>query len=340
MEIGVYSFGDTSFDPLTGKPFSPERSIKLLLERIKLADEVGLDYFGVGEHHRADFPISAPAVVLGAAAAITKNIRLGSAVTVLSTEDPVRVFQQFAEIDLISGGRAEITVGRGSFTESFALFGESLADYNELFEEKLELLLKLNTEHPISWRGKFRSPLTEAQVWPRPMAGSLPIWIGTGGTAESSARAGRLGQNIAYAIIGGYPMRFGPQVDYYREAARLAGHDAAALKVCVASFGLVGERAQEAKDAMFPSWMHTMQQVAAERGFSVPTEKAWQVQANGDGAILVGDANEIADRILALREKLGHDRHLLQMDAGFIDHLTVMKSIELLGAKVKPQLNR
>ena len=338
MELGVYSFGDTSIDPATGKHFSPERSIKLLLERIKLADEVGLDYFGVGEHHRPDFPVSAPAIVLAAAAAITKRIRLGSSVTVLSTEDPVRVFQQFAEIDLISGGRAEITVGRGSFIESFPLFGEDLADYNELFEEKLELLMKLNGENPITWRGRFRAPLKDAHVWPRPFRGELPLWIGTGGTAESSARAGRLGLDAIYAIIGGYPARFATLVDYYRDHAKAAGHDPSKMRVGVAGFGLVGDNAREAKETMFPAWMHSMQQIAAERGFAVPSRQAWDAQANGDGAFIVGDANEVADRILRLREKLGHDRHILQMDGGFIDHLTVMKSIELLGSKVKPQL--
>ena len=338
MELGVYSFGDTSIDPATGDYFSQDRSIKLLLERIKLADEVGLDFFGVGEHHRPDFPVSSPAIVLAAAASITTQIRLGSAVTVLSTEDPVRVFQQYAEIDLISGGRAEIVAGRGSFIESFSLFGESLDDYNELFEEKLELLMKLNHENPITWRGKFRAPLTEAHVWPRPLAGALPIWIGSGGTAESSARAGRLGLDVMYAIIGGYPSRFSTIVDYYRETAAESGHEVSNLRVAVAGFGLVGENAREAKEVMFPAWMHTMKQIAAERGFAVPDRNSWNAQANGEGAFLVGDANEVADRILALREKLGHNRHLLQMDAGLIDHKTVMKSIELLGTKIKPQL--
>ena len=338
MELGVYSFGDTSVDPATGDYFSQDRSIKLLLERIKLADEVGLDYFGVGEHHRPDFPVSSPAIVLAAAASITNQIRLGSSVTVLSTEDPVRVFQQYSEIDLISGGRAEITAGRGSFTESFGLFGESLGDYNELFEEKLDLLLRLNNENPITWHGKFRPPLNEAQVWPRPLAGKLPIWIGSGGTAESSARAGRLGLDVMYAIIGGYPSRFSTIVDYYRETAKEFGHDVSKLRVGVAGFGLVGENARETKEVMFPAWLHTMKQIAAERGFSTPDRHSWNAQANGAGAFLVGDANEVADRILKLRESLGHDRHILQMDGGLIDHKVVMKSIELLGTKVKPQL--
>jgi probable LLM family oxidoreductase len=338
LELGVYSFGDTSIDPATGKMFSPDRSIKLLLERIKLADEVGLDYFGVGEHHRPDFPVSSPAIVLAAAASITSQIRLGSSVTVLSTEDPVRVFQQFAEIDLISGGRAEITVGRGSFIESFPLFGENLADYNELFEEKLGLLMQLNGENPITWHGRFRAPLNEAHVWPRPLAGELPIWVGTGGTAESSARAGRLGLDAIYAIIGGYPARFSSLVDYYRDSARAAGHDPRKMRVGVAGFGLVGDNAKEAKEVMYPAWMHTMRQIAAERGFAAPNRQAWEAQANGAGAFLVGDASEVAERILTLKEVLGHDRHILQMDGGFLDHLTVMKSIELLGTKVKPIL--
>jgi probable LLM family oxidoreductase len=338
MQIGVYSFGDSSIDPATGKFFAPERSVKNLLERIKLADEVGLDYFGVGEHHRPDFPISAPSVVLGAAAAVTKNIRLGSAVTVLSTEDPVRVFQQYATIDLISEGRAEITAGRGSFVESYALFGDSLNDYNELFEEKINLLLQLNKENPITWSGNFRPNLDDAAVWPRPFNDQLPIWIGTGGTPESSARAGRLGVNAVYAIIGGYPARFAPLVDYYRSVAGEHGHDVSKLKVAVAGMGLIGSNASEIKEIMYPAWMNSMSKIAAERGFSAPDRQAWEAQANGGGAFHVGDPSEVIDRLAKLNEVMPYDRHIMQMDVGHVDHSVIMKSIELLGTKVKPAL--
>ena len=340
MELGVYSFGDNRIDPSTGKMYPPERSIQNLLERVKLADEVGLNYFGVGEHHRPDFPVSSPAVVLGAAAAVTKQIRLGSSVTVLSTEDPVRVFQQFATIDLISNGRAEITAGRGSFIESYPLFGDSLADYSDLFEEKIQLLLQLNRENPITWKGNFRPPLENAGIWPRPFRGELPIWIGTGGTPESSARAGRLGQHAIYAIIGGYPNRFAPLLDYYRESAAAHGHDVAKLKVGVAGMGLVGDDAQKTKDAMFPSWLGAMRQIAAERGFATPDRHSWDVQASGDGAFLVGDPSEVTERLTKLHSEMPYDRHILQMDIGNLDHSLVMRSIELLGTKVLPEVQK
>lgn len=339
MELGVFTFGDNSVNPDTGRMFAPEVSVQNLLERVKLADEVGLDFFGVGEHHRPDFPISAPSVILGAAAAITKNIHIGSSVTVLSTEDPVRVFQQFAELSLISLGRAEIVAGRGSFTESYPLFGDSLADYNELFEEKLELLLSLNDENPITWQGKFRGNLTEASIWPRPFQeGKLPIWIGTGGTPESSYRAGRLGKDAMYAIIGGFPIRFKPLIDHYRDTAADFGHDVSKLRVGIAGFGLIGDDAKKIKAEMYPFWNRAMSQISAERGFAAPNQQAWEVQANGDGAFMVGSPREVAQRMLEIRDALGIDRWILQMDLSNIDHKTVMRSIELLGTEVSPLL--
>jgi probable LLM family oxidoreductase len=338
MQLGVFSFGDNSVDPATGKMQPTELAVRNMIERAKLADEVGLDYFGVGEHHRPDFPISSPAVMLGAIAAVTKKIRIGSSVTVLSTEDPVRVFQQFATIDLISQGRAEITVGRGSFIESYPLFGEKLDDYNELFEEKVNLLLQLNRENPISWSGKFRPALDNASVWPRPFGEKLDIWIGTGGTPESSARAGRLGQNAIYAIIGGYPARFAPLLDYYRANAEAAGHNAAELKVGIAGMGLVGDDGKQTKETMYASWIQGMRKIAAERGFAEPDLASWQAQANGDGAYLVGEADEIVERIGRLHESMAYDRHILQMDIGNTNHKAVMRSIELFGTKVLPQL--
>lgn len=339
MELGVYTFGDNSVNPETGKMYPSERSVQNLLERVKLADEVGLGFFGVGEHHRPDFPISSPSVILGAAAAITKNIRIGSSVTVLSTEDPVRVFQQFAELSLISLGRADITVGRGSFIESYPLFGDSIGEYEELFEEKLELLLKLNRENPITWSGKFRNSLDKAGVFPRPFEDrEIPIWVGTGGTPASSARAGRLGQNAIYAIIGGFPMQFKPLVDLYRETAANSGHDVEKLKVGIAGFGLVGEDGKATKELFYPYWHQTMSQIAAERGFAPPNPSSYQMQANHPGAFLVGSVSEVKDRLHELREGLGLSRYILQMDLGNLDHMAVMKSIELLGTEIAPEL--
>lgn len=341
MELGVYTFGDNSTDPTTGHMYPPQLSVQNLLERVKLADEVGLGYFGIGEHHRPDFPISAPAVVLGAAAAITKQIKLGSAVTVLSTEDPVRVFQQYAELSLISSGRAEITVGRGSFIESYPLFGDSLTDYEELFEEKLDLLLKLNEQNPISWRGRFRPALESAGIWPRPFDnGKLDIWIGTGGTPESSARAGRLGKNAIYAIIGGFPLRFAPLIEHYRETAVAQGHDVNELKVGIAGFGLIGRDSKTIKEQMYPYWKRSMSKIAAERGFAQPTPEAWQVQVNHPGAFMVGSPSEIVDRMLEVRDVLGIDRYILQMDLSNVEHSLVMKSIELLGTEVAPAVRK
>ena len=338
MELGVYTFGDNSVNPETGRMYPPERSVQNLLERAKLADEVGLGFFGVGEHHRPDFPISSPSVMVAAIAAVTKNIRVGSSVTVLSTEDPVRVFQQFAEISLISLGRADITVGRGSFIESYPLFGDSMGEYEELFEEKLDLLLKLNKENPITWSGKFRNSLDNAGIWPRPYGETeIPIWIGTGGTPASSARAGRLGQNAIYAIIGGFPMQFKPLVDLYRETAANHGHDVEKLKVGIAGFGLLGEDAKATKELFYPYWHQTMGQISAERGFAGPSPESYRMQVNHPGAFLVGSVSEVKDRLLELKEGLGLSRYILQMDLGNLDHQAVMKSIELLG-EIAPEL--
>ena len=338
MELGVYTFGDNSVNPETGKMYPPERSVQNLLERAKLADEVGLGFFGIGEHHRPDFPISSPSVMVAAVAAVTKNIRVGSSVTVLSTEDPVRVFQQFAEISLISLGRTDITVGRGSFIESYPLFGDSIGEYEELFEEKLDLLLKLNRENPITWSGKFRNSLDNVGIWPRPYGETeIPIWVGTGGTPASSARAGRLGQHAIYAIIGGFPMQFKPLVDLYRETAANHGHDVDKLKVGIAGFGLLGEDAKATKELFYPYWHQTMGQISAERGFAGPSPESYRMQVNHPGAFLVGSVSEVKDRLLELKEGLGLNRYILQMDLGNLDHQAVMKSIELLG-EIAPEL--
>ena len=338
MELGVYSFGDIPIDPATGRPGSPEQQLKETLEHIRLADELGLDWFGIGEHHRPEYSITSPATVLAAAASITSNIRLSSAVTVLSTEDPVRVFQQFSTIDLLSGGRAEIAAGRGSFIESFPLFGANLADYDALYEEKLQLLLELNSSERVTWEGKFRPALNDALILPRPSKGKLDIWIATGGNPESSMRAGYLGLPINYAIIGGYPEQFAPLAKLYREAGAAAGHEASDLKVAVSGPGFLAKTSQEAKDTFYPYWRTSMTAIAKERGFTAPSRLGFDSQTARRGAIFAGSPNEVADKMIALHGHLAYDRHALQMDWSGLPHALVMRSIELLATEVLPQV--
>jgi len=266
MELGVYTFADMTPDKVSGKAINAHTRIQQLLEEIQLADQVGLDVFAVGEHHRPDYAISAPAVVLGAAAAITKNIKLSSAVTVLGSDDPVRVFQSFATVDLISGGRAEIMVGRGSFIESFPLFGYDLNEYDELFAEKLELLLKINHNEIVSWKGKHRSSLINLGVYPRPLQPSLPIWQAVGGTPQSAVRAGTLGLPMALAIIGGYPDKFVPFINLYRESGKTAGHEN--LPLGINSHVYVAETSQEAGDEFYPAYSAMMNRIGRERGWA------------------------------------------------------------------------
>jgi probable LLM family oxidoreductase len=338
MQLGVYTFGDIPTDPSTGRPASAERQLAETIERVRLADEAGLDWFGIGEHHRPEYSISSPATVLAAAATVTERIRLSSAVTVLSTEDPVRVFQQFATIDLLSGGRVELAAGRGSFIESFPLFGASLADYDDLYEEKLGLLLELNASERVSWRGRFRPALDDALILPRPAAGALDIWIATGGNPESSMRAGYLGLPVNYAVIGGYPEQFAPLAALYRESAGKAGHDASALKVAVSGPGFIAPTSQEAKDTLYPYWKTSMTKIAAERGFTAPSRLGYDTQTAKRGAIFAGSPNEVADKIVALHGHLGYDRHCLQMDWSGVPHALVMRSIELYATEVLPQV--
>ena len=348
MEFGIYSFGDVNIDPvgtvgINPERVSPEQQLANTLERIKLADATGLDYFGLGEHHRPDYAISAPATVLAAAASVTTNIRLGSAVTVLSTEDPVRVFQQFATIDLLSHGRAELVAGRGSFIESFPLFGANLADYDALYAEKLELLLALNNTDRVTWSGKFRAPLENARILPRPVGtakrpGKLDIWIATGGNPESSARAGIFGLPISYAIIGGYPERFAPLFDLYRRAAAESGHDLTTLKTAVAGPGFIGKTSQQAKEDFYPYWMSSMTRISKERGFPTPNRATYDDMAGERGAIFGGSANEVADKIIATHGHLGNDRIGLQMDWAGVPQPLLMRSIELFATEVAPQV--
>ena len=340
MEFGIYSFGDIHQGPSGGAPSSPEQNLAETIERIRLADQVGLGYFGLGEHHRPDYSISAPAIVLAAASLVTENIRLGSAVTVLSTEDPVRVFQQFATIDLLSHGRAELVAGRGSFIESFPLFGASLSDYDELFTEKLELLLTLNENEFVTWSGKFRPTLDNARILPRPSAERLDIWIATGGNPESSARAGLLGLPVSYGIIGGYPERFAPLFDLYRRAAAQAGHDGTKLRTAIASPGFIAKDSQQAKETFFPYWIESMARISRERGFPTPTRENYDDMVGPRGAIFGGSPNEVADKIILAHGHLGNDRIGLQMDWSGVPHPLIMESIELFATEVAPQVNR
>ena len=354
MEFGIYSFGDVHPDPLGGPTVSPEKQLANTIERVRLADDAGLDYFGVGEHHRPDYAISAPATVLAAAASVTSRIRLGSAVTVLSTEDPVRVFQQFATIDLLSSGRAEILAGRGSFLESFPLFGANLDDYDALFSEKLDLLLRLNnlgddrtddTAPAITWSGAFRPPLVDALILPRPsrnarVPGKLDIWVATGGNPESSARAGVLGVPVSYAIIGGYPERFAPLFELYRRAAAHAGHAAESLRTAIAGPGFVASSSAGAKNTFFPYWSDSMTRIAAERGFATPTRASYDDATGPRGAIFAGSPNEVADKIIATHGHLHNDRIALQMDWSALPHDLVMRSIELFATEVAPQVRK
>jgi probable LLM family oxidoreductase len=340
MEIGVYTFAETTPDPRTGHTISAEQRLHDLIEEIVLADEVGLDVYGVGEHHRPDFAVSAPAVVLAAAASRTKRIRLTSAVTVLSSDDPVRVFQDFATLDLLSSGRAEIMAGRGSFIESFPLFGFDLSDYNELFAENLDLLLKIRASERVTWSGTHRPAIDDLPVYPRPVQNPLPVWIAVGGTPESVIRAGRLGLPLAIAIIGGTPDRFVPMVELYRQAARAAGHDPAKLAVSINSHSFLADSSQEAADLFFPPYAHLMSKIGAERGWPPTTRQQFDAMRSKRGALLVGDVHEVTEKILYEHELFGHQRFLAQFTVGSMPHDKVMRSIELLGTKVAPAVRQ
>ena len=334
MELGVYTFAELRADPQTGDTISPEHRVRNLLEEIDLAEQVGLDVFGVGEHHRPDFVVSAPAVVLGAAAVRTKRIRLTSAVTVLSSDDPVRVFQEFATLDLLSGGRAEIMAGRGSFIESFPLFGYDLADYDELFAEKLELLLKLRESVRVTWSGKHRAPLDDIAVYPRPLQDPLPIWVAVGGNPESAVRAGVLGLPMALAIIGGQPERFVPFAEIHREAAEKAGHGR--LPLSINSHAYVADTSQQAAEEFFPSYAEMMNAIGRERGWSGIRRPDFDALRTRRGALVVGSPQEVIEKILFQHEIFGHDRFLGQISVGTMPHDKVMRAIELFGTEVAP----
>lgn len=340
MELGLYTFADVQPDNTSGNAKNAHQRIKNLLEEIRLADEVGLDVFGVGEHHRDDYSVSAPAVILAAAAVTTKNIRLTSAVTVLSSDDPVRVFQQFATVDLLSGGRAEIMAGRGSFIESYPLFGYNLQDYDELFTEKLELLLKLNEEEKLSWSGKHRPSFENLGIYPRPIQKKLPIWLAAGGTPASAVRAGRLNLPLALAIIGGNPEHFVSFVDLYRSSAQKAGHDVNGLQLSINSHVYIADDAKQAGDELFPSYAAMMNNIGKDRGWSPLSRQQFDYSRNKTGALAVGSPQEVIDKILYEHELFGNTRFLAQMSMGNMPHSKVLRSIELFGTKVAPVIRR
>ena len=336
MELGVYTFGELTQNPATGHLLSPAQRLRDLIEEIELADQVGLDVFGLGEHHRSDYIVSAPAVVLAAAAGRTKRIRLTSAVTVLSSDDPVRVFQNFATLDLLSGGRAEIMAGRGSFIESFPLFGYDLDDYDTLFAEKLDLLLKIRSEERVSWSGRHRAPLSDQPVYPRPVQEPLPVWIAVGGTPQSVVRAGALGLPLAIGISGGQPERFAPLASLYREAGSRAGHDPASLRVGINTHAYIADTSQQAADEFFPAYAQVMTKLGRERGWPPTTRPHFEAMREPRGALAVGSPQEVIDKILFQYELFRHDRHLAQFSVGTLPHGQIMRSIELLGTKVAP----
>ena len=338
MEIGLSTFVETTPDVKTGEVISHAQRIREVVEEIVLADQVGLDVFGVGEHHRHDFAASSPALVLAAAASQTKRIRLTSAVTVLSSADPVRVFQDFATLDGISNGRAEIMAGRGSFIESFPLFGYDLKDYNELFEEKLELLLKLQKSEVVSWSGKHRPAIENIGIYPRPVQSPLPIWIGSGGNSESVIRAGLLGLPLVLAIIGGRPVQFAPLVQLYKQAAAQAGHDVSKLPIASHSHGFIAEDTETAADKFFPPTQQVMNVLGRERGWGHYDRAAFDAARSFEGALYVGDSETVAQKIIHLRKNVGITRFMLHVPVGTMPHADVMKAIELLGTEVAPRV--
>jgi probable LLM family oxidoreductase len=333
MHLGIYSFVEM---PPGG---SAQQRLNELVAEIELADQVGLDVFGVGEHHRPDYIVSTPAVVLAAASQRTKNIRLTSAVSVISSDDPVRVFQAFATVDLLSGGRAEIMAGRGSFIESYPLFGFDLQDYDALFSEKLDLLLKLREVEHISWSGRHRAPLTGQGVYPRPAQPRLPIWIAVGGTPQSAVRAGTLGLPMALAIIGGMPERFATFVSLYRQAGRRAGHADSVLQLGINSHGFMADRSQQAADQFFGPMSEVMNRIGAERGWPPLSRGDYEASRHLRGHLFVGSPQEIVDKILFQYEIFHHDRFLLQ-STGLIPHEQMLRSIELFGTKVAPEVRK
>jgi probable LLM family oxidoreductase len=341
IEIGIYTLADIGPDPLTGKTITPKERVKDMIQSAILADEAGLDVFGVGEHHRLDYASSSPAVLLAAIAQVTNRIRLTSTTSVLSTLDPVRLFEDFATLDLLSDGRAEILAGRGAFIESFPLFGYSTNDYNALFEEHMNLLLELNQNEIVTWEGKYRSSLRHAEIAPRPVQEKLPIWIGVGGTPESAVRAGRFGVGMALALLGGHPRRFKPLVDAYRQAGIQAGHAPETLKVGVTGHTYLAETTQLAKDEFYPYYSNYWGYVNRQRGMGTRMSRDdFEHMASSDTALFVGSPQQVVEKILQQYELFGHQRFLAQLDIGGQPFKNVAKGIEMLATKVAPIVRR
>lgn len=342
MEFGFYTFGDLAGSPVDKASFREATNLRFknLLDEIVFADELGMDVFGLGEHHRKDYTVSSPVTVLAAAAPLTKHIKLSTAVTVLSSDDPVRVYQQFATLDQISNGRAEIMVGRGSFIESFPLFGYDLEDYDELFEEKLELLMKLNREEESGWRGKFRSPLSSINIFPKSYQEQIPIWIAAGGTPASAIRAGKLKIPLALAIIGGQPAQFKPFTDLYKKTASSAGIAEQDIQLSVNTHVYVAEDSQNAAEEYFPSYAEVMSRIGKERGWSPLTREQFDGSRSEKGSLMVGSVQQVIDKILYEYELFGHTRFLAQMGMGSLPHAHLRKSMELFATRVVPEVKK
>lgn len=340
MELGIGMFGDVAQNQAIGKQISAHQRIQEIIKEIKLADEVGLDVFGMGEHHREDYAVSSPEMILAAAATVTTNIKLASAVTVLSSADPVKVYEDFAMLDLLSGGRAEIMVGRGSFIESFPLYGYHLSDYNILFEEKLDLLLNINKNQVINWKGTVRAPLTNQRIYPRALNTQIPIWIAVGGTPESVLRAAKLGLPLIIAIIGGYPYQFQPLVKLYKEEYAKHGHDVSKMQIAIHSHTFLGNNGQETADNYFPYYADQMDRIGKERGWPPFRKEQFEAGRQKQGALFIGDAAEVTDKILYMHELFGLTRFIAHIDVGGPEHKDVMKAIELFGTKVAPEIRK
>jgi len=339
MELGIGMFGDLQVNA-NGEIQPAQQRLQEIIAEIKLMDEVGLDFYGIGEHHRPDYAVSSPEIILAAAATVTKNIKLGSAVSVLSSSDPVKLYQSFATIDLISNGRAELMAGRGSFIESFPLFGYNLQDYDALYEEKLDLLLKINASSKINWKGKFRPELNNQEILPRAVNDNLKIWVAIGGTPESVERAGRLGLPVMFAIIGGQPIQFKPLFDYYKKVYQAYGHDMSKFEVGVHMHSLFGEDTSEIADYYYPLYSAQMNRIGRTRGWAPYQRNQFDAGMSKDGALIIGDANQAIDKILALQETFGLTRFSAHMDVGGPSHAAMMKAIEIYGTRIAPAVKK
>jgi probable LLM family oxidoreductase len=337
MELGIGMFGDNHYDA-SGNPLPAGERLRELIEEIKLMDETGIDFFGIGEHHRPDYAVSVPEVILAAAATVTKRIKLGSAVTVLSSSDPVRIYQSFATIDQLSNGRAELMAGRGSFIESFPLYGFNLNDYDALFEEKLELLLQIDRLPRITWKGKYRAPLQDQEVLPRPANDHLDIWLALGGTPQSVVRAGKLGLPVVFAIIGGNPVQFQPLFQYYKELYESFGHDMSKFRVGVHMHSFFGENSKQTADEYYPVYSAQMNRVGRTRGWPPFSRDQFEQGRGKHGAYLIGDVNEAIDKILHMHELFGITRFSAHIDVGGPSHASLMKAIELYGTRIAPKV--